>query len=540
VDTAGKERDPQGARKYDWIRKGRCISMEKKRIMVVEDEGLVGLAIKEGLEALGYEVPVVVPSGDEAIRQVMEHEIDLIMMDIRLKGGIDGIETAQQIRRMLDIPVIYLTAYSDPQTLGRAKITEPFGYILKPVEERSMQAAIEMALHKSQVEKRIKMSNNRLTAILRSMPEGVIIVDVKCRVDFFNPAAELLTGWRKEEAIGRQLQEVFRLLNGKTRSEIQIPVTRSILDGKILRLENCLLITRDKREIPVDCSLAPYKNERGTISGIIDVIQDISDRKKNQAMVERELTSTAEVQLSQLPPRSYSLLGIKADWVFYPSSFGAGDTFNLVQLDAFHVGFFLLDVMGHGFTTALLSTSLHRILSPDIEKGGILKRLLPYSPYLEIIQPVDLIKKLNQRFYVEEDNNPFFTIIYGIIDTRTGETKIARAGHPFPIRQSRKGGGISIIDTGGYAIGIFAEITMQESTFTMEKGDRLFLYSDGLLECANDEMKRFSMEYLIQFVREMAHKPLQEVIQELENQILNWRGKNQFEDDISLLALERE
>ncbi len=135
------------------------------RIMVVEDEGIVALDIQSKLEGLGYEVPAVVASAADAIHKAGQIRPDLILMDIQLEGDVDGVEAATQINRQLQIPVIYLTAYSDENTLERAKMAEPMGYLLKPFEERELYAAVEIALYKrgtenekARLEERLKQS----------------------------------------------------------------------------------------------------------------------------------------------------------------------------------------------------------------------------------------------------------------------------------------------------------------------------------------------------------------------------------------------
>ena len=132
--------------------------MPEIHVLVVEDESIVALDIQNMLGSLGYEVPVVVSSGEAAIEKAAETHPDLVLMDIRLKGDMDGIEAAEQIRGRFNIPVVYLTAYADDETLQRAKITEPYGYILKPFGERELHTAIEIALHKHKLERELQGS----------------------------------------------------------------------------------------------------------------------------------------------------------------------------------------------------------------------------------------------------------------------------------------------------------------------------------------------------------------------------------------------
>ena len=126
------------------------------RILVVEDEIVVAMDIQKSLTSLGYSSPDVVFTGSDAVQIAVETHPDLVLMDIRLKGDMDGIEAAEQIRRRLGIPVVYLTAYADEQTLERAKRTQPYGYILKPFREKDLESSIEVALYKHSTEDRLK------------------------------------------------------------------------------------------------------------------------------------------------------------------------------------------------------------------------------------------------------------------------------------------------------------------------------------------------------------------------------------------------
>lgn len=135
--------------------------MADTSIMLVEDEIIVAADVKNRLENMGYAVLGIFDTGEEAIQKAGELKPDMVLMDIVLKGEMDGIDAAQKIREQFDIPLIYLTAYSDEKTLERAKVTEPFGYVLKPFEDREIQSAIEMALYKHQMEKKLKESEEK-------------------------------------------------------------------------------------------------------------------------------------------------------------------------------------------------------------------------------------------------------------------------------------------------------------------------------------------------------------------------------------------
>ena len=147
--------------------------MNPSRILVVEDEFIVSMEIKERLAAMGYLMVGSAASGEQALKLVSEHKPDLVLMDIRLHGGMDGITAAEEIHRKFNIPVIFLTAYSEDATLSRAKLAEPFGYILKPFDDRELKSAIEIALYKHQTENEMRRLN-RLYDVLSQVNQAVV------------------------------------------------------------------------------------------------------------------------------------------------------------------------------------------------------------------------------------------------------------------------------------------------------------------------------------------------------------------------------
>src|SRR5262245_18365833 len=225
--------------------------MSLAQILVVEDEGIVARGIQSGLESMGYEVPSLCASGEEAIEKATSLQPDLVLMDIVLRGDMDGIEAARRIRERLDIPVVFLSAYEDENTLGRAKTIEPFGYLLKPYEEKEPRTTIEMALYKHRAEQRVKQAERWLSATLRCIDDAVIATDARLCVRFLNPIGEALTGWDREEALGRGLTEVCQLQDRRTRASVANLSTRAIHQGMGVDLpEHFVLLSREDRESP--------------------------------------------------------------------------------------------------------------------------------------------------------------------------------------------------------------------------------------------------------------------------------------------------
>ncbi len=185
-------------------------------ILVVEDEIIIARDIQDTLKSLGYAVPAITSSGKEALEKAAEMYPDLVLMDIRLKGDMDGVEAAQQIRARFDIPVVYLTAYADDETLQRAKITEPFGYVLKPFEVRELRSTIEMALYKHEMDKRFKESLGQIEQAKQewestadSLSQIVCLLDHRGRIIRANRTVERWNLGRVVNIQGWGMHELF-------------------------------------------------------------------------------------------------------------------------------------------------------------------------------------------------------------------------------------------------------------------------------------------------------------------------------------------
>jgi PAS domain S-box-containing protein len=273
--------------------------MSKIKLLIVEDESIVAMDIKHRAESLGYEVTAITPSGEDAIELVKKNQVDLVLMDIVLKGEMDGIEAAQKIHDGFDIPVLYLTAYSDEETLKRAKITEPFGYIIKPFEDRELHSAVEIAIYKNEMERKLKESEKWLSTTLESIGDAVIATDKKGDIIFMNPVARKVTGWSQKEAIGKSLKDVFQLINEDNGLPLEDPVTKILQKNMIIELSDpTLLKTKDGSILPIDDSSAPIRDENGRVIGVALVFRDITERKKAEKEKEELLKEKARGELS--------------------------------------------------------------------------------------------------------------------------------------------------------------------------------------------------------------------------------------------------
>jgi PAS domain S-box-containing protein len=277
--------------------------MTSARILIVEDDRIVARDIAQQMTRAGYVVIGSTGSGEEALALVEQWPVgqrpDLVLMDVRLEGELDGIDTARRIRDMCDIPIVFLTAYANEETIRRATTAEPFGYVLKPFDDTQLRTVVEMALYKHRAERRLRESEQRYAVTLSSIGDGVVATDANGLVTFVNPAGEALSGWPRNEATGRPLPEMFRLFDEATRAPILDP-TAAVLQGANEGglPTRAMLRVRDGNDIPVECTGTPMIDDRGAHLGIVIVFRDVTHKRRAQeAEILRETNARLEMAM---------------------------------------------------------------------------------------------------------------------------------------------------------------------------------------------------------------------------------------------------
>ncbi|MGE5316030.1 MAG: PAS domain S-box protein, partial [Acidobacteriota bacterium] len=248
--------------------------MQREHILIVEDDAIIGARLYDILLSMGYEASEPVASGEEAVARASAMKPDLVLMDINLFGEMNGVQAAAEIRRRMDVPIIYLTAYSDDDLLQRAKVTNPYGYLVKPVQERELQATIEMALHNHAMAKAVRESEERYRAVIANAMDAVFLFDAETlQIVEINEAFHRLFGYAPEDAGSLRLCEFFRSGEERVRESV-----RTALDTGHLEPGERRYRTKDGRFIDVIAS-ASVITCRGRQT-ICVVAHDITERKK--------------------------------------------------------------------------------------------------------------------------------------------------------------------------------------------------------------------------------------------------------------------
>jgi len=282
-------------------------------MLIVEDEALIAEELRDRLTALGADIVGMVDSADTAVETTARLRPDLVLMDIRLRGPVDGIEAALTIRRESDLPVVFLTAHADRGTLERAKHAGPFGYIVKPLQGRDLQVAIEMAINRHRLEQRLRESERRYAQTLASIGDSVLTTDPQERITFMNPAAEVLTGWTLSEARGRSINDVLPLSADSQGTRPVSPIHEALGLRRAVRFDTTelYLSTRDGAHIPVaDCATPIADGER--VTGAVIALQDA--RSRRQAQDAQQRTQQEQFQAQKLESVGRLAAGIAHDF----------------------------------------------------------------------------------------------------------------------------------------------------------------------------------------------------------------------------------
>ena len=284
--------------------------MNGRRIFIVEDEGITAMALQESLEGLGYEVSGIAASGEEAIERMRADKPDLVLMDIVLQGQMDGIDAAAIIHREMQIPVVFLSAHADKATLERARMAQPFGYIVKPYTDDELKSNLEIALYKHGMEQKVLENREELRFIADSVRDAIIAADAQGMILFWNKGAEALFGYTEDEVLRQPLTmlmaERFRALHNEGLRRAR-ESGKSRLSDQIIELE---AVRKSGDVFPMEMSLSTWLRAEKRFFG--GVIRDISERKH---LEEREQfaafqSGVAEMSVTILHNIGNAIMGI--------------------------------------------------------------------------------------------------------------------------------------------------------------------------------------------------------------------------------------
>ena len=280
--------------------------MSSGKILIVEDEALVAEDIRQHLVEAGYDVVATANRGEAALDILSRQSVDLVMLDIMLAGEWDGIETAEQIRRHYQTPVVFLTAYSDQAKLDRARVTEPYGYLIKPFDERELKSTLAMAMYKSESDRQGREARRWTQTVLGTLDWGVVTVDSLGKIEYLNRYAEKYFSAALADVSGRDIDTLFMLSQSKdyvSVSEMIKPLL-DMADEQTLTDELPVHVDNQDRVLHLTCAQLRVQNHH--VDGIVMTFSDITHLKGIEAELRHlntelsDLMSTRTKILSRL------------------------------------------------------------------------------------------------------------------------------------------------------------------------------------------------------------------------------------------------
>ena len=284
--------------------------MDKKAsIVIVEDSFIVALHLRSALEAEGYTVLDNFDTAEQLLELLNSRHPnpDLVLMDVMLAGNLDGIDAAETVRTKYGIPVIFITALSDKKTINRAKVTEPYGYLTKPFEDREIITVIEMALYKHAIETKLKKSEELYEDTLNAISDAVLVLDINLQVKFANPAAQILLEAPLNLLQKQNIFDVFKITYDNNKDEFINPIQCELNFPKKSAMPGQIVLKQTSGKfIPVgDSSISPITDERGKCAGLVLVFRDITDKREHEQLLRNiEIQKTAALIEGQESERS--------------------------------------------------------------------------------------------------------------------------------------------------------------------------------------------------------------------------------------------
>lgn len=397
-----------------------------------------------------------------------------------------------------------------------------------------------------------RISSDLMQRALSTTAEGITISDTSIPDNpliYVNEGFEKLTGYTAQEVLGKNC----RFLQGGQTDPAGAQEVRAAVKEQRPCVVELLNHRKDGAAFWNRLSITPVRDPAGRVTHFIGVQSDITNRKraeealslakdelqKANAEMTRALESAAAVQMALLPHGFHGGKGVRIAWRLDACATLAGDILNAFWLDEKHLGCYILDVMGHGITAALLSVTLSHFLSPRSRGAFLLGQEVGREGSAEILSPALVGERLNRRFPLDLESSQFFTILYGILNVETRVLRYFSAGHPPMVHLPRNGDPI-VLSVAGFPVGMVDKPEYEDRELQLQSGDRLFIYSDGVTEVRNSQGEQFGIDRLCDVIRSAVAMPLEEGLDAVLNRVRCWSAGEALQDDVSLLALEVE
>ena len=455
---------------------------QPQSLLVAEDSRIQAKILEEKLQGAGYHVRVA-ENGSIALEMIRAQRPDLVISDIEMPE-MTGYELCRAVKNdpeLRTIPFILLSTLSEPEDIIRGLHSGADNYVTKPYDPDFLLSRVQSAL-----------------AVPLQADDGE-----QQQLDV------TLAGTRYTVAAGRQ--QVLNLL--------------------VSTFENAVEKNRELARTNEELSVAKEQLTRSNET-LANLNRDLESANTRMA---HDLDAAAKVQQSLLPTSIPETPHFSIAWKYLPCDELAGDFLNVLRLDDRHLAAFVVDVSGHGVASSLLSVTIGRLLTAQVSTSSLLIRETAQGN--QVTPPAEVACELNRRFPMEEQNDLYFTMLYGVLDTETGEFRFVSAGHD-PVVHLQSSGPPRFLEGSNLPIGWVDGAEYDEQSLQLDRGDRLMLYSDGVPEAMNAELEQFGMPRMLEVIELGRAQSLDENVDLLLDTVQRWCRVNGPKDDVSILGLE--
>ena len=515
----------------------------REEILIVEDEALIAMSLKERLESFGYKVSGILDRGEDVISSIENKCPDLILMDINLKGDQDGIETAQMINEQRDIPILFLTSFSNKSVIDRAKNASPYGYVIKTIDDNNLHITIDIVLNKHRevinelngLEKTIK----KLNSLYDNNPNMVIRLESSGKVEYVNSSFAMYMGIQQTDIIGVYLENCT--LSNKVISSLQEIVSGIMHKKQQIFTEKKLPTIMGSRYLFIHA--LPELNENSHVDSILIVMRDDTDQKiaadnmlTKQRKINESINYSMHIQNSIFPQLSILTSYFSNGFIINKPKDKIGGDFPWVNRVGESIYVAAVDCTGHGVPGALMSLVTFFL----IDKINSFSREVTPGMMLDFLH-LYIIRALKQHYY---DSKSRDGADISLCKINIQKKVLEYAGAHRPLLLYRKG---DLIEIKGDRYPIGGTQYKNRKRFVTNyldlfDGDILLMFSDGLQDQFGKDQDGEIRKFGLRRIRELLHEKIdwdtQELSLAINEKLKKWRGSQSQLDDILVIGIK--
>jgi sigma-B regulation protein RsbU (phosphoserine phosphatase) len=323
------------------------------------------------------------------------------------------------------------------------------------------------------------------------------------------------------------------LLTGKSSSDDLIDAYKMGIDDFISKP-----VSSKELYVRIQAGLRVLNLEKELISKNQKLEQANQQIEKNYNRIKTELNLAAQMQRKLLSNDNSVHLPVNISSLYLPAEYLGGDLYGFYQLDDEHLGIYSIDIAGHGVTSAMLSVYLKKLLQPIKNNDSTIYKKNRITGKYNLRSPASIVELLNKKYYQDDGDFLYFTMVFALINTTTGEGQLCQAGHPYPLLYSNDK--TTHLGNGGYPVGLIKDAEYENYHFNLNKGDKIFIFSDGIIECADKNDEQFGLNRVKECINRSKLMSLVDINNNLIHSLKSWQTNDSelFDDDISLVSIE--